>query len=67
MTPGGHQEGYVEAFARVYDKFINAIAKKKKGEILEQRDLDFPTVEDGVEGMRFIEKCVESTKEVLVG
>jgi predicted dehydrogenase len=62
VTPGGHQEGYVEAFARVYDKFINAIAKKKKGEILEQRDLDFPTVEDGVEGMRFIEKCVESTK-----
>jgi len=63
VTPGGHQEGYVEAFARVYDKFINAIMKKKKGELLEQRDLDFPTIEDGIEGMRFIEKCIESTEK----
>ncbi|RAO99800.1 oxidoreductase [Petrotoga sp. 9PW.55.5.1] len=63
VTPGGHQEGYVEAFARVYDKFINAIIKKKKGEILEQKDLDFPTIDDGIDGMRFIEKCVESSNK----
>lgn len=66
VAPGGHQEGYVEAFARIYDKFVNAIHKKKQGEILTSADLDFPTVEDGVQGMRFIEKCVESTNKGCV-
>ncbi|PNR92527.1 Gfo/Idh/MocA family protein [Petrotoga sp. 9PWA.NaAc.5.4] len=63
VTPGGHQEGYIEAFARIYEKFINAIIKRKKGEILTQEDLDFPTVEQGVIGMKFIEKCLESANK----
>ncbi len=61
--PGGHQEGYVEAFARIYDKFVDAIYKRKQGEILTPSDIDFPTVEDGVQGMRFVEKCLESSNQ----
>ena len=45
------------------EKFINAIIKRKKGEILTQEDLDFPTVEQGVIGMKFIEKCLESANK----
>ena len=33
------------------------------GEKLTARDLDFPTIDDGVRGVRFIEKCVESSKQ----
>ena len=38
---------------------------RKQGEILTSADLDFPTVEDGVQGMHF-RKCVESTNKGCV-
>ena len=59
--PSGHPEGYFESFANVYTTCIAALAKKLRGEPLAGADLDFPTVEDGVRGVRFIEKCVESS------
>lgn len=59
--PAGHPEGYFECFADMYSTFITALAKKKKGEPLEADDLDFPGIEDGIRGVRFIEKCVESS------
>ena len=59
--PSGHPEGYFESFANVYTTFITALGKKLRGEVLSGADLDFPTVDDGVRGVRFIEKCVESS------
>jgi len=59
--PSGHPEGYFESFANVYSTFINALAKKIRGEDLAADDLDFPNVDDGVRGVRYIEKCVESS------
>lgn len=59
--PSGHPEGYFESFANVYTTFITALSKKLRGEPLAGDDLDFPTVDDGVRGVRFIEKCVESS------
>ena len=59
--PSGHPEGYFEGFANVYSTFITALAKKLQGEPLSTDDLDFPGVEEGVQGVRFIEKCVESS------
>ncbi|MGZ5555658.1 MAG: Gfo/Idh/MocA family protein [Candidatus Aminicenantales bacterium] len=59
--PSGHPEGYFESFANVYATFITALGKKLRGEALSGDDLDFPTVDDGVRGVRFIEKCVESS------
>ena len=62
-TPAGHPEGYFEAFATIYTTFINALAKKKVSEVLSDYDLDFPTPVDGVSGVKFIEKCVESSEK----
>jgi predicted dehydrogenase len=59
--PSGHPEGYFEAFANVYQSFISALAKTKAGQELTARDRDFPGVKEGLEGVRFIEKCVESS------
>jgi predicted dehydrogenase len=59
--PSGHPEGYFEAFANIYSTYLAALAKKKDGGRLTKEDLDFPDVEDGIRGVRFIEKCVESS------
>jgi predicted dehydrogenase len=61
--PSGHPEGYFEAFANIYSTFITALSKKLDGEKLTRDDLDFPNVHDGIRGVRFIEKCVESSKK----
>lgn len=60
-VPAGHPEGYFEAFANVYKSFISYVVKTKKGEELLPEDLDFPGVAMGIDGVRFIEKCVESS------
>jgi len=60
--PAGHPEGYLEAFANIYRNFakcLSAHLADKKPKAIYQ---DFPTVEDGVRGMRFIEKVIESGK-----
>ncbi len=59
--PSGHPEGYFEGFANIYSTFITALAKKLRGEPLADDDLDFPGVDEGVQGVRYIEKCVESS------
>jgi predicted dehydrogenase len=64
--PSGHPEGYYEGFANVYSTFLTALNKKKAGEPLTQDDLDFPNVRDGIRGVKFIEKCVESSKKGAV-
>jgi predicted dehydrogenase len=60
--PSGHPEGYFEAFANIYSLYLAAQAKKKAGGRLTKEDLDFPNIEDGIRGVRFIEKCVESSE-----
>ena len=64
--PAGHPEGYFEAFANLYLTFANALLKKKSGEALTDDDLDFPTVEAGIDGVKFIGKCVESSQQGAV-
>jgi len=59
--PSGHPEGYFEGFANIYSTFITALAKKLRGEPLTGDDLDFPSVDEAVQGVRYIEKCVESS------
>lgn len=64
--PSGHPEGYFEAFANIYATYIAALSKVKSGETPSGDELDFPTVEDGARGVRFIEKCVESSEKGAV-
>jgi len=60
-VPAGHPEGYLEAFANIYRNFALAVQARMAGEAPDPL-LDFPTVSDGVRGMRFIEKVIESGK-----
>ncbi len=64
--PAGHPEGYFEAFANIYKTFAAALAKKKAGQALSSDDLDFPGVEAGISGVRFIGKAVESSRKGAV-
>jgi predicted dehydrogenase len=59
--PAGHPEGYLEAFGNIYKEAFRAIRAEVAGEPI-PKDLDFPTIEDGVEGMAFIETVVKSSK-----
>jgi predicted dehydrogenase len=59
-TPGGHPEGYLEAFANIYNNFSLTVRAKMNGKKPKPEWLDFPTVEDGIRGMQFIDAVVES-------
>lgn len=59
--PSGHPEGFVLAFANIYSNYMDAIRKKKiNGWNYEESDLDFPQVEDGLGGVKFISAVVSS-------
>jgi len=60
-TPFGHPEAFIEAFANVYLAAAEAIADEVSGRKL-KKAYDFPTVDDGVAGMAFIETAVKSAK-----
>lgn len=60
--PAGHPEGYLEAFANIYRNFARCIRARKEGREPDPVYLDFPTVRDGVRGMRFIERVIYSGK-----
>jgi len=64
--PSGHPEGYFEALANIYKVYTAALVKQKSGEKLTENDLDFPDAEMGFDGVRFIGKCVESSKNGAV-
>jgi predicted dehydrogenase len=61
--PGGHPEGYLEAFANIYRNVAFCIQARLKGETPDPLYTDFPTVSDGVRGMEFIGKVVESSQK----
>ena len=59
-TPGGHPEGFMEAFANIYRNFALTIRARHAGEEPTAAMLDFPGVEDGVRGMQFVETMVQA-------
>lgn len=60
-TPFAHPEGFIEAFANVYLAAAAAIADRIDGNPVPEAGYDFPTVDDGVAGMAFIETAVRSS------
>ena len=56
--PGGHSEGLVTAFANIYRNYVSALVALKNGG--DANIYDYPRVEDGVSGVRFIRAVVES-------
>lgn len=50
--PAGHPEGYLEGFANIYTEAANAF---------EGKPAIYPMIEDGLDGMKFIDACVKSS------
>jgi predicted dehydrogenase len=59
-TPGGHPEGYLEAFGNIYRNFALTLSARIDGREPTKEMLDFPGVEDGIRGMAFIDNVVAS-------
>jgi predicted dehydrogenase len=64
--PTGHPEGYFEAFATVYCGVVRAIRRSIDGQPMRPEEYEFPTVHDGLRGMRFIHQAVESSSRGAV-
>ena len=65
-TPTGHPEGYHEAFANLYADFTRAIWQKIAGADVDEAAAGYPTIDMGIDGVRFIEKCVASSGQGAV-
>jgi len=61
-TPGGHPEGYLEAFGNIYRNFALTLSARIDGQQPSKEMLDFPGVEDGIRGMAFIDNVVASAQ-----
>lgn len=61
--PAGHPEGFLEAFANVYTTVFDAITARAAGQKWDDSQILYPTVTDGVDGMRFVTQCVSSSRQ----
>ncbi|MCX8481780.1 MAG: Gfo/Idh/MocA family oxidoreductase [Sediminibacterium sp.] len=60
-TPGGHPEGYLEAFANLYKNFALTLDAKINGiDETNSVNTDYPSIEEGLRGMAFIDTVVLS-------
>lgn len=60
-TPGGHPEGYLEAFANLYRNFALCVSAKNEGIKAAPEAYDYPSVDEGIRGMAFINNVVKSS------
>lgn len=60
--PFGHPEGFIEAFANVYNSAMVAVKDEISGKYPRKSGYDFPDIRDGIIGMAFIETVVKSSK-----
>ncbi len=61
-VPFGHPEGYLEGFATIYREAAEAIRARKAGRPVDPAVV-YPTVLDGLKGLRFVEASVESSRQ----
>ncbi len=59
--PSGHPEGWFEAMGNLYRSFAECIIAKENGTFTADM-IDYPTIEEGVEGLAFVEACLESSR-----
>lgn len=60
--PAGHPEGFIEAFANIYAGVAADIRARLEGRQADPAAADYPRVEDGARGVRFIERTVASAR-----
>src|ERR1700754_3111860 len=63
-TPGGHPEGYLEAFGNLYRNFALTLSARLEGRKPSPEEADFPSIEEGVRGMAFIENVISSNESL---
>jgi len=61
-TPGGHPEGYLEAFGNIYRNFALSLQARIEGKEPSKEAMDFPKVDEGIRGMAFIDAVVASNE-----
>ncbi len=59
-VPPGHPEGYLEGFANIYSEAAEAIIARREGRA-PGPDVLYPTVQDGLRGVQFVDACVRSS------
>jgi len=57
----GHPEGYREAFANLYSDLAEVIIAKKKGVQAHPLARSFPTIEEGAQGVKFVQAAIKSS------
>lgn len=60
--PSGHTEGWIEAMGNLYDSFAECLEAKKAGTFTEEL-IDFPTIDHGIQGLKYVEACLESNEK----
>ena len=60
--PAGHPEGYIEAFANIYNNFANALSNEILTKTAKSTKYDYPNVDDGLRGMLFLDAVIRSNK-----
>jgi predicted dehydrogenase len=60
-VPAGHPEGYLEGFATLYTEAAEAILAAREG-LAPPAEVTFPTIDDGLKGLAFIEAAIRSSK-----
>ncbi|HBL40768.1 MAG TPA: oxidoreductase [Ruminococcaceae bacterium] len=60
--PAGHPEGWMCAMSNLYRSYIECVLAKKRGTFTEDM-IDFPTAEQGADGLAFVEACLESNEK----
>lgn len=61
-TPGGHPEGYLEAFGNIYRNFALTLSAKINNSSVDTSVIEFPSIKEGIRGMAFIESAVKSSE-----
>ena len=61
--PGGHPEGYLEAFATIYTEVAQHLRAGRRGGRKPEKASHFPTIDDGLRGVQFIEAVQRSSRQ----
>ncbi|MEE5099691.1 Gfo/Idh/MocA family oxidoreductase [Pseudomonas alliivorans] len=60
---GGHPEGLFEAWSNLYYRFALAMNATARGDAATLQSLRYPGIDAGVEGVRWVQRCVESADQ----
>lgn len=60
--PAGHTEGWLESMGNLYDSYAECVRAKKEGTFSPEM-IDYPTIEEGIAGLKYVEACINSNEK----